>query len=76
MFIDDRIDMYPVDVTKDYIALLHGEARMLSVLERRRIDVVLWQRDLPLATVLRSAEDWRQVRQDGEWVVYRRTAAV
>jgi hypothetical protein len=72
VFIDDRIDMYPVKVTEDYIALLHGEARMLSVLERRRIDVVLWQRDLPLPTVLRSTEGWRQVRRDGEWVVYRR----
>jgi hypothetical protein len=64
--------MYPVEMTKDYIALLHGEARALSVLDRRRIDVVLWQRDLPLATILGSADGWRQVRRDGEWVVFRR----
>jgi hypothetical protein len=76
VFIDDRIDMYPIEVTKDYIALLHGEARMLAVLERHRIDVVLWQRDLPLPTVLGSTEGWLQVRRDGEWVVYRRNTPV
>ena len=76
VFIDDRIDMYPVELTKDYIALLHGEARALSVLDRRRIDVVLWERDLPLATMLRSTDDWRQVHRAGEWVVFRRTSPV
>ena len=72
VFIDDRIDMYPVSVTKDYVALLHGEARALSVLERHRIDTVLWQRDLPLATILRADDGWKQVRRDGDWAVFRR----
>ena len=76
VFIDDRIDMYPVQVTKDYISLLHGEARWQAVLDRYRIDVVLWQRDLPLVTLLRATDGWEQVRRDGEWVVYRRTGAV
>ncbi len=76
VFIDDRIDMYPVQMTKDYVALLHGEARSLSVLERRRIDVVLWQRDLPLATILGSSDAWQQVRRDGDWVIFRRTRSV
>jgi hypothetical protein len=74
VFIDDRIDMYPVAVTKDYIALLHGERRAKAVLDRRRIDIVLWQRDLPLVTILEEIDGWREVRRDGEWVVYRRTA--
>jgi hypothetical protein len=73
VFIDDRFDMYPAQVTKDYIALLHGEARMLSVLDRRRIDVVLWQNDLPLASLLRATDGWRQVHRNGNWVVFRRT---
>jgi hypothetical protein len=73
VFIDDRIDMYPVQVTKDYIALLHGESRALSVLDKRKIDVVLWQRDLPLVTMLRATDDWHQVHRDGDWVVFRRT---
>lgn len=76
VFIDDRIDMYPVQVTKDYIALLHGESRWQAVLDEYRIDVVLWQQDLPLVTLLRATDDWRQVRRDGEWVVFRRAAAV
>jgi hypothetical protein len=72
VFIDDRIDMYPEQVTRDYIALLHGEPRALSVLERRKIDTILWQRELPLVPMLRADPTWRQVRRDGDWVVFRR----
>lgn len=72
VFIDDRVDMYPVEVTKDYVALLHAEPRALAVLDRRGIDVVLWQRSLPLATILRTSPAWRQVHRQGDWVVFRR----
>jgi hypothetical protein len=73
VFIDDRVDMYPVSVTKDYVALLHGEPRALAVLDRWHIDVVLWDRQLPLPTILRSAGGWRQVHREGDWVTLRRT---
>jgi hypothetical protein len=72
VFIDDRVDMYPVGVTKDYVALLHGESRALNVLDRWKIDVVLWERDLPLSTILRTSNGWRQVHRQGEWVTFRR----
>lgn len=73
VFIDDRVDMYPVKVTEDYIALLHGESRAEAVLDRWRIDVVLWQRDLPLTTILRSSGEWRQIRREGEWLTFQRS---
>ena len=76
VFIDDRVDMYPVAVTKDYVALLHGEGRALGVLDRHRIDVVLWPRDLPLTSILAATEDWRQVHRHEDWVVYRRAEPV
>jgi hypothetical protein len=70
VFIDDRIDMYPVGVTKDYVALLHGERRALAVLDRTRVDVVLWDQDLPLATILSASPKWRRAHRQGGWVVY------
>ncbi|MEY2566590.1 MAG: hypothetical protein QOE35_1119 [Actinomycetota bacterium] len=73
VFIDDRVDMYPVSVTKDYLALLHGEPRARSVLDHWNVDVVLWDRQLPLPTILRGAGGWRQVHREGDWVTFIRT---
>jgi hypothetical protein len=70
VFIDDRVDMYPVRVTEDYVALLHGEPDALSVLQRRRVDVVLWDAQLPLATILGASPKWRQAHRQGGWVVF------
>jgi hypothetical protein len=73
VFVDDRFDMYPLAVTRDYLALLHGESRALAVLDGRGIDVVLWQRDLPLATILAGTAKWREVHRQGDWVTFVRT---
>ncbi len=72
VFIDDRVDMYPSEVSKDYRALLGGKPESMEVLDRRGVDVVLWDRQLPLATVLQVSDGWAQVFRDDDWVVYRR----
>ena len=43
-FIDDRVDMYPPEVVDDYLALLHGAPGWEQVLDRRGVDLVLWDR--------------------------------
>jgi hypothetical protein len=73
VFIDDRVDMYPLAVTKDYVTLLRGEPRTLAVLDRWKVDVVLWDSQLPLTTILRQADGWRQVHRNDGWVVFRRS---
>jgi len=70
IFIDDRYDMYPVDVSNDYLALSEGKPDSLGVLDRHRVDVVLWDRTLPLATILRVSDRWQQIFRDDDWVVY------
>ncbi|MBA3652671.1 MAG: hypothetical protein H0W70_00595, partial [Actinobacteria bacterium] len=45
VFIDDRVDMYPVPVSEDYATLLKGKPGARRVLDRRGVDAVLWQRD-------------------------------
>jgi hypothetical protein len=73
VFIDDRVDMYPVRASNDYDTLLHGERDTLKVLDRHRIEAVLWDKEQPLATVLRVAPGWRQAYARGDWVVFVRT---
>ncbi|MGI9022849.1 MAG: hypothetical protein ACR2HV_06410 [Acidimicrobiales bacterium] len=76
VFIDDRYDMYPAEVAKDYRTMKAGGAEALSLLNKYEIDVVLWNRDQPLATVLAASEAWTQVFRDGDWVVFRRTSTL
>jgi hypothetical protein len=73
VFVDDRVDMYPKSVSDDYTALLRGRRDTPNVIARRQIDVVLWERSLPLTTVLEATGRWQQVFLDEEgWVVFRR----
>jgi hypothetical protein len=73
VFIDDRVDMYPVTVSEDYAKLLKGLPGARRVLDRWQIDAVLWQRDRPLVEVLRASARWRTAFSRGEWVVLVRT---
>ena len=72
VFVDDRYDMYPLDVARDYQGLLAGKVEPLEILDRRKIDVVLWDKDQPLTHLLAVSARWEQVFAEGEWVVFRR----
>jgi hypothetical protein len=72
VFVDDRYDMFPTSVAADYRTLLGGRADFARVLDRHRIDVVVWERNLALANILRVSDNWRQVYRDADWVVYQR----
>ncbi|MDQ6928735.1 MAG: hypothetical protein M3159_08770, partial [Actinomycetota bacterium] len=71
-FIDDRYDMFPLAVSNDYLALLGGRPDALAVLDRRKVDVVLWERNKPLATILANDPHWRQIYSKDNWVIYQR----
>lgn len=72
VFIDDRFDFYPVDVTTDHLTLLYG-GDYGEVLERRGADVVLWAADGLLADWLRAADNWTVALGGEEWIVACRT---
>ena len=71
VFIDDRYDMYPVEVSRDYLTLLRANEGLLEVLDRRGVDAALWERRLPLVPAL-LARGWREAAGDGRWVLLRR----
>jgi len=71
VFVDDRFDMYPLSVSRDYEALLSGRGSSLEILDREKIDIVLWQPKLPLVPLL-EARGWRQTYTSDDWVVLQR----
>jgi hypothetical protein len=75
VFIDDRVDMYPVSVSNDYDTLLHGLPSAPEVLSRYNIDTVLWDRHLPLKDILLAHGGWKVAWQDKGWVVLTRIDA-
>jgi hypothetical protein len=72
VFIDDRYDMYPLDVSLDYGKLLHADPEAIQILDDRRIDVVLWNQDSPLPNLLKVSGRWDEIHSSGDWVVLRR----
>jgi len=72
VFIDDRVDMFPVRVSDDYYSLLTAAPDALAVLDRDGIDVVLWEERRPLVLLLRTTGTWHEVYHQGAWVALRR----
>jgi hypothetical protein len=69
VFIDDRYDMYPIEVIDDYESLLSGSPDWQQVLDEREIDTVLWGRTQPLAELVEASPDWQVVYGDQDWIV-------
>jgi hypothetical protein len=72
VFFDDRFDMYPHAVSSAAFDLLVAKPDYQTILDRYRVDTVLWERSLPLASVLRADRRWRVVRTTKSWVVVTR----
>ena len=73
VFFDDRFDMYPRAVGEASFDLLSGKPDYQAILDRYRVDTVLWEKKLPLASVLRADRRWRVVRITKSWVIVTRT---
>jgi len=61
VFVDDRFDMYPLPVLHDFLALTAGSPRSRAVLDRRKLDVVVWDGKAPLSTLLAADPGWQRV---------------
>lgn len=72
VFVDDRVDMFPTQVSADYRRLLRGHPEWSSILDRYKIDLVLWDNQFALTSILRSDDGWEQIYDRGKWVIFRR----
>lgn len=73
VFLDDRYDMYPLDVIADYDRFAGIEDGWDEVLDRHRIDVVVWQNGGRVNQLLEQDPDWQAVHEDDLATVYVRT---
>lgn len=71
VFFDDRVDMYPLEVTRDYLRLLDGKSDALRVLDHRKVEVVVWEQKRPLNAQLAASGEWRRAGERDGWVVWR-----
>ena len=70
VFIDDRVDMYPLDVSRRLPdrCWRSGPGGRTSCADRD-ISAVLWDADTPLGAALETSPDWTVVHRDAPWVV-------
>lgn len=68
-FIDDRVDMLPVELVEDGLALVRGAPNWSDVLDDRGVEVVVWERREPLGSLLAADDGWRTAYSDTEWIV-------
>ena len=69
VFIDDRYDMFPVEVIDDYRALYRGDERWEQIAARWDADAILWTKDTDLGDLLEEARGWRTAFEDEHWVL-------
>lgn len=72
VFIDDRVDMYPVELVQDYQELLAAGPDWPDVLERHRATAVLWRADTSFGAALERDPGWRVAHREAQWVVFTR----
>lgn len=72
VFIDDRVDMYPLEVSRDYAKVLDAGRPAQRVLAKWRVDTVLWEADHPLVDRLLDSDEWTQSFRTAEWTVLTR----
>lgn len=73
-YMDDRVDMHPIDLIEDYTALLNDpDADFAAILAEARPTAVLWKVDSALGSWLVESPAWRIVFEtadaDEEWLV-------
>ena len=72
VFMDDRFDMYPMSVIRDFTTVNAGTAGWDRVLLDRDVEVVVWERRRALSQLLLERDDWRVVHRDPDYYVFAR----
>ena len=70
VFMDDRFDMYPMAVIRDFTTVNAGTSGWDRVLRDRDVEVVVWGRDRVLSQLLLQRSDWHVVHRDASYYVF------
>ncbi|MBK6856646.1 MAG: hypothetical protein IPG97_08900 [Microthrixaceae bacterium] len=69
VFIDDRVDMFPIEVVRWYVGLIDVNGNYQQILEESRPTAVLWDSDSRFGEWLAESPDWQIAFEDETWVV-------
>ena len=72
VFVDDRYDMYPRPVLEDFIRFSDADGRWREILDRNRIDVVVWPAKATIVRLMEADPGWTVVHRDKRAVVLTR----
>jgi hypothetical protein len=64
VFIDDRYDMYPTRLIYDYFTIADGKPGWSKLLDRYRVETIVWAPGSTLAAELDASPDWVRVHRD------------
>ncbi|HEY8216643.1 MAG TPA: hypothetical protein VIH82_05885 [Acidimicrobiia bacterium] len=70
VFMDDRFDMFPMSVIRDFGTVNGGNRGWDRVLRERDVEVVVWGRDRVLSQLLLQRDDWHVVHRDADYYVF------
>ena len=68
VFIDDRYDMYPLELINDYFTLSNGRPGWKQIMNKYDVEVVVWERSHPLVEYLEQSGDWTRIHRDDSYV--------
>jgi hypothetical protein len=74
VFIDDRYDMYPTKVIYDFFTVDDARPGWDKILDRYRVETIIWERDSTLAAQLDASPQWRRVHRDTNRAVWVRSS--
>lgn len=69
IFIDDRIEVLPLQVVEDHTALLEGDSDWEEILDRYEPEAVVWEVEEPLADLLAESDRWQVTHRDRRYLV-------
>jgi hypothetical protein len=73
VFIDDRYDMYPEQLSKDMFKIIDIDENTAGLLDKYDVKAVLWRKDGTLANHLATQSNWKERWQDKDWVLLTQT---
>lgn len=73
VFLDDRVDMFPIRVIADYTRIAQGRPGWDRLLARHDVETVVWAADGALAERLARSGAWVRIHRDPRWVAFVRS---
>ena len=71
-FVDGRTDIFVYNGVFDDLLRILSLDRSLEILDKYRIEYVLYEPNLPLTYLLQHSPNWRQIYSDSSFILFRR----